>query len=75
MNEFDVERMTVWGLAMHEVWQLGLSITIHHDNYPRWTCRLWRNVGKVHYDITATAYDPLDALKAALEKVNEQAKK
>lgn len=57
-----------WGTLMLEIAYRGLSVSIHHDAYPVWTCRLWRDVGRTHIDVEATAWSPLDALLAALEK-------
>ncbi len=57
-----------WAAGMMEVADRGLSVSIHHDAYPRWTCRLWRDVGSMHIGVEATAWAPLDALEKALEE-------
>lgn len=60
-----------WGIVMLEVADRGLNMTFDHETYPRWTCRLWRDVGSYHVDVTAYAYAPLDCIIVALEKVRE----
>lgn len=60
-----------WGIVMLDIADRGLNMAIDHETYPVWKCRLWRDVGSYHVDVTAEAYAPLDSVIAALEEVRK----
>lgn len=66
MSSYEQESTFAWGEAMYEIEMRGLNIKIDHDSYPRWTCRLWRDMPGQHIDVSDHAYSPLGALENAL---------
>ena len=60
-----------WLAAMMTISEYCWSMSLHQDDYPKWTCRIWCDIPYHKLDVSDTAYDQLGALQNALVRAKK----